>query len=381
MKAGEAAAPAIAGSAVPQIDSLTSLRGIAALVVVLYHFQAGPLQYALQRYTPVLDRGYLAVDLFFIMSGFVIAHVYGRTFAGRWGGRDFARYMWARFARLYPLHIATLAGMVAIYLIGETLAYGAVEIAHEGRWSWVGLVHNIFLTQGPWLPYATWNSPAWSISAEMHLYLLFPLALPLLWHAPRQYLLPILALLFAMRYAGDALGLDAAHGPAASAFRCVPAFLAGVVLYRFYCLGWLRAALSGSWPIALIVAACIAMAHLGAPDSFMLPLVVALVLAAVHCTGASARLLSLAPLVYLGEISYSVYLMHPLVDRAIYYTFEALGMKQGDLSNVQYLTFLASSILLVLIVAAASYRWLEMPARAALRRMDPTRLRRAVTAA
>jgi peptidoglycan/LPS O-acetylase OafA/YrhL len=89
----------------PEIRSLTGIRGVAASAVVLYHFDlgqpdSGPLQH-------VLHHGYLAVDLFFVLSGFVMALTYGRAFVLQPNIEGFGRFLENRLARIYPLYLVT----------------------------------------------------------------------------------------------------------------------------------------------------------------------------------------------------------------------------------------------------------------------------------
>ena len=96
----------------PPVDlrALTALRFFAAMWVVLYHFWPN-----LSADMPTLvAKGYLGVELFFTLSGFILCHVYlDQVAAGRF---DFGAFLWARLARVYPLHLATLAavGIMAV---------------------------------------------------------------------------------------------------------------------------------------------------------------------------------------------------------------------------------------------------------------------------
>src|SRR3546814_8137818 len=92
------------------MHALTSLRGIAALLVVVYHFSGGFLpNLDPGRYSDFVPKGYLWVDLFFVLSGFIITHAYGDAFAerARWG--SIRAFLFARMARIYPLHLFVLA--------------------------------------------------------------------------------------------------------------------------------------------------------------------------------------------------------------------------------------------------------------------------------
>ncbi len=146
--------------------ALDFYRFVAACGVVLFHFSLAGTAPWLNSY---VDRFNLFVDFFFVLSGFVITITYGDRI-GTW--REFATFMWRRFARLYPLHIATSALLL--------IAAVAVQIARlpfrsVGHSPLGGLPAQLTLTQSWSLnPALVYNQPAWSISVEWALYLLFP---------------------------------------------------------------------------------------------------------------------------------------------------------------------------------------------------------------
>src|SRR6185369_10335568 len=88
-----------------ELPSLTALRGIAAIVVMIYHFAT--MAFGRDDLPEAIKRGYMAVDLFFLLSGFVLSHVYGRHFVITIDRRDLASFAWARLARIYPVHLLT----------------------------------------------------------------------------------------------------------------------------------------------------------------------------------------------------------------------------------------------------------------------------------
>jgi peptidoglycan/LPS O-acetylase OafA/YrhL len=93
------------------LDALTGIRGIAAWGVVLYHIRLSLTGLLPAPVIAVFAKGYLAVDLFFILSGFVIWYNYAARIAD--GGAGAARlFLWRRFARVWPLHGAILAGFL-----------------------------------------------------------------------------------------------------------------------------------------------------------------------------------------------------------------------------------------------------------------------------
>lgn len=97
----------------PYLTNLTPLRGLAALCVALFHFTGAIDNINLPHFTWIIRKGYLMVDLFFIMSGFIIMHTYGESFRGEIKKTALTRFVVARFARIYPLHLFMLLFLVA----------------------------------------------------------------------------------------------------------------------------------------------------------------------------------------------------------------------------------------------------------------------------
>ncbi|MBE0593619.1 MAG: acyltransferase, partial [Gemmatimonadales bacterium] len=221
----------------PDLRILTPLRGIAALWVVVYHYGHQYLP-ALQpaQSGQLVEKGYLAVDLFFMLSGFVLTHVYHRDFVRFDPGR-YREFLAARIARLYPLHLLVLLAFVATAILGRMLDFalnGRFEtLPLEGAHSVLALLANLLMLQGLAAGELSWNYPAWSISVEFFAYLLFPLALGPIWRAGRRRIVLIGLVLAAgvLGFAWFARGdFNQWDGPLALA-RCLPEFLLGALLY------------------------------------------------------------------------------------------------------------------------------------------------------
>jgi peptidoglycan/LPS O-acetylase OafA/YrhL len=160
------------------IHPLTGIRGLAALAVVLFHLPSmglnGPCLYG--PLAPLIDRGFLGVDLFFILSGFVLALVHQQDFAAptlsqafTWAGLK--RFWQLRFARVYPLHAFLLVIYGAIVGVQSLVQHKLIDPALTPR-EWLG---SLFLLQ-IWMPlHSFFNAPSWSISAEALAYTVFPL--------------------------------------------------------------------------------------------------------------------------------------------------------------------------------------------------------------
>ena len=357
-----------------QLQSLTPLRGIAALWVVLYHYAAQYLPaLSTDGFTHLLDEGYLAVDLFFMLSGFVLTHVYWRVFTEPVRG-SYGRFLLARVARLYPLHLFVLSLFVATALASRMVEYATTgtyqAVSVEGSRSLTALVANLFMLQGLKASELSWNYPSWSISVEFIAYLGFPLALPWLWRARRSSKI-LLALALVVALAGLAAmtgdDFDQWDGPL-TLLRCVPEFLLGSLLYAaFERQSWRWLAKRDSALVGLVVALLLLL-HLGISDFLVILLFPVLILAAVANQGRAAALLNTAPLVWLGELSYALYLFHGLVQFVTTQLLSAAGHdSRDDLTLAASLAIMATMLAASLVCAAYAHRGIETAGRRRLR--------------
>jgi peptidoglycan/LPS O-acetylase OafA/YrhL len=153
-----------------EITDLTVCRAVFAAWVFIYHVDLY-LRFSdwLGPFSGLIRRGYLGVDGFFILSGMILARAHPEAAKSRLGALNF----WGRrLARIYPVHVAVLLLLAAIFWVG--VAHG-VTPRDGGRFSAVALLENLGLVQG-WGFGAggAWNYPAWSVSAEWAGYLAFP---------------------------------------------------------------------------------------------------------------------------------------------------------------------------------------------------------------
>src|SRR5271168_3041237 len=159
------------------IKALTGLRIIAAVWVVLFHFRPF-LDDAAPRFgdalAPVLNCGAQGVDLFFILSGFVLTWNYLDRMGPSLSGRAALRFLWLRLARVWPVYLVTLH--LAVLWIIFTLHVGHVPSPDVANLTAISYVRQILLVQlwfEPFFDGTSWDGPAWSISAEWLAYLLF----------------------------------------------------------------------------------------------------------------------------------------------------------------------------------------------------------------
>lgn len=350
-------------AAAGHLDALTGIRGIAAWAVVLYHIRLSLTALLPESAIAVLARGYLAVDLFFILSGFVIWYNYADRIRG--GGPGAVRlFLWRRFARVWPLHGLILGGFIGfaglLLLTGrDTTGYPLGELPLH-----VLLVQNWGLTGE-----LAWNHPAWSISTELAAYLLFPaLVAACRWEAlPRWALLGLVAVLaLALHGLFFALGYDTlgANITRLGLWRCLAEFAMGNLL----CVLWRQWRAAGQGPVAPLLAA-LALAAAGwvldLPETALVPGLFFAALAALALDpGPVARVLGSRALTYLGEISYSTYLAHFLLFILFKLAFVDASLQLGWIGLAGYLALVAAA-------SVALYHGLEKPAQRWLNRHPP----------
>ncbi|OWV45985.1 hypothetical protein CDZ97_11955 [Mameliella alba] len=325
-----------AGALAADLRTLTAFRFFAAFWVFLFHVRVR-IEPGTGLGWDIVENGARGVDFFFILSGFIIAHVYeGQITSGRFSLR---RFLWKRFARIYPLHLAMLLIFLALAVLGNN--------RHDGVVASVLMLHSWALTEGLVL-----NGPSWTISAEMFAYLLFGLL------AVRRY--PTWALLIALALSAVGVHLFALSlGETAflhltwdfGALRILPLFILGMVLRRIAPQVSMRLGLVAG-AVGLLTLPLLA----GQRDpgyELLLPFCL-LIVAGARLSEAPWLPTNSRVMVYLGEISYSTYMIHVLVIKACYDYAPKLGLATPGWPLVG---------VIVIAGSALSYHLIERPAR------------------
>lgn len=327
-----------------EIYSHTALRGMAAILVVLFHYRViFEPTFNIDRYTSFLAKSYLWVDCFFMLSGFILCHVYG-TSPGE-NQRSRLKFLQARFARIYPLHLATLTVLASFQVIVATTNH-PIEVG-----SWATFWPNLFGVHAWLMPNEyEWNFPSWSISVEFAAYLLFPAICHGLLHY-RRLTIALLAL-----GVMAALPIDHDHWERTAVMRGLPMFCLGIILFQVRDTITLCPSIA---PFQIVVAVALAAAlHFGAHDVVIDVLFAALVWLTWTDQGA-APLLRSRPLQSLGEWSFSIYMLHIPVRIIVGFV---VGARVSPAASV------AIMLVLTLCAGALSYRCFEMPVRGLLRK-------------
>ncbi len=363
-----------------KIDELESLRGIAALLVVFFHMP----KWHPALMNPLFDNAYLMVELFFVLSGFVIQTAYGNALQT---GAEVLRFQFLRFARLYPVHLLFLMVFLGIecakWVIVTRTGLADPATAPFADNVLRAFIENLFLLNGalPGRP-LTFNYPAWSISVEFWTYLIF--ALTVLWL--RAWRLAVFALLatgaLALLASGAAAGWD-------NLLKCIAGFFLGCLTAAFVRRKPQRLP---ALAVPIAFAAMLAFLLLKPPhlwDMAIFPLSVALVLALVTARdGVVTRALRARSLVWLGAVSYPLYMSHAAVlwvanqaarlvsDRSE--VADATGRMIPQLSLPLTILAALAVVATVLVISAVVHLWVEQPLRDRSRRAHLVRRAEAV---
>lgn len=347
---------------------LTAIRGIAALWVVGHHFQF-ELAFLGYRYAGGIFRpGYLAVDFFFVLSGFVITAVHRDIGVDATSLRNFSL---RRVFRIYPLHLFVLAVLLSFWLYGEA-AHGTHDPTERLRdLPIVALLLQPYLIQEP-----SWNVVSWSAGVELACYLLFPFAMQGLRRLalPQCLMLLLITLLFAHHVeSGFVWGWPAV-------LRGLAGFALGMTLQQAsVLLPRPRAPMADLIVLGALAGLVISVAlgHLGSVPIWSALLVFGLAAEA----GRMARILGSAPLYGLGLISFSLYLLHPTLANLFFVWLPPAALPLPH--ALQVVVWLALILATLLALSTMSWAFIEEPARhfgARLARRQQHRSGQSVTA-
>ena len=166
-----------------EIRALAGARAIPPLILVLFHYCEDPTRgYRGAKWFDLpVGKGYIWVEFFFILSGFILTYVYGSRWRELWRLKSYVRFIETRLTRLYPLHLFMLFVILFMVITLNAIAahYGYLSI-YEERWhpinTWPTFIANLFLVQA-WNIFHTlsWNGASWFVSVEFLLCLLIPI--------------------------------------------------------------------------------------------------------------------------------------------------------------------------------------------------------------
>ena len=312
-----------------RFQSLDGWRGIAALLVSLYHLDFLNHLYDWQ----FLRNSYLFVDFFFVLSGFVITHAYHNKLNSI---QDSYQFIYRRIARLLPLHIFVLLLFVLLELL-------KLILIQSGNWnndtapfteeySLSSLASNLFLLQSMGIhDKLTWNYPSWSISVEFYTYLVFAIVAGISLKFKNllkiQYAILITISLFILYINTESLSFATYDY---GIFRCISGFFLGSISYKLF-----SAKKSAIIPNATIIEMVLIagiyffiVQYGNHKLSILAPFLFALTVTIfAYEQGAISRLLKIKIIQSLGKWSYSIYMLHALIILIIGRSFNVFESK------------------------------------------------------
>ena len=359
------------------LSNLTPLRGLAAILVAVFHFEMTAGRFVPASNTLFFEKSYLMVDLFFVLSGFIMLHVYGRAFNGAFRQGNLRQFLVARFARTYPLHLFTL--LLLVVIVRYVTDWGNPPIVLEQPRD---ILPNVFLLQsfGVCRIY-NWNIPSWSISAEWGAYLVFPFLA--LWISRQRKAASILLSIGVIAAWCSIMFLLPRKNPLNPTIpvphnlnttfdygwlRGIAGFTAGMMVYQLYRWSGVNRIMGSDAASVIILLLVAGGLHFAINDAVIVALFAALVLNFSLNNGVLHRVCNNRLLQYLGDISYSIYLMQIFLQEPFSHGIRLPGVT-GNARGKYYvefwpgLGFCLIYLLLLVGIATITYYIIERPCR------------------
>ena len=357
-----------------QLVTLTGIRGVAAVWVVFFHgyvYIASLLGGPDRSQVPIIRDGYLGVDLFFVLSGFVLSLAYSEHFQRNFKSAIIG-FFFARFWRIFPLHWVCLAIFVLLVELFPENYWGPGPFTLSALAASAALVQN-------WIPSTAlaWNDPTWSLSAELAAYLLFPLltfAISRLRDRRLAFCLALVSLLTLALSLTVRKSQSLNHAGPPGIVRCLFEFSAGALAWKsipadawkpastedgsYRRLGEMCMVLGGA---VLLLALALPEILVIAPVAFMM-----FILGCALSSRTAGWLFGNTVVVFLGNISFSIYLVHLFVLGCLTVVISSIQVSTGD-----WLAGLGACVAfppLVLVTAYLTWRFVERPTHEFARR-------------
>lgn len=348
------------------INTLTGLRGFAALWVVLFHTCFGEpngylpgfhekIHWGLGR--NIIVQGVYAVDFFFVLSGFILTYVHRHDFERRLTLHEVMNFLSLRLARIYPMHLVIVCLLVIANGIGvwdqKVITYWEV-------------VRNVTLTN-MWVD-PSLNTPAWSVSAEWVAYLSFPILMKFLIPLKRRdlqfFFILLLVTVYPLSIMYNHWQWEWHYGWIAVA-RVLNGFVLGCVMFfvQENCDMLKDPFRSSRWCLAILLAFTFFLA-LGLPIVFLYPLIPFFIVTLANSQLGIAQVFANRVAVFLGTISFGIYMVHYPMLEIVRYTFDNYYSGMNPELNQSILwVHLCGILISVIAIASLCYFWIEKPSR------------------
>ncbi|MGE6386889.1 acyltransferase family protein [Pseudomonas sp. NPDC078416] len=350
---------------------LDGFRGICALSVAVYHIH---ISQSFGEWAFFRNAHYL-VSFFFVLSGFVMVHTYGQRLATT---DQFKQFFITRTFRLYPLHVFVLLFAIALEVVKLAAEHAGIAFnqpSFTGQRAPQEIIPNLLLLQSWWPGFnpQSFNFPAWSISVEYYIYMIFA---GILLCTPRLGALIFLTISL-VATACLFLGLAYLMEPALQGLSC---FFAGVMTYHLYRVihsktipRWVHTVLE---TVGICLTAILLVSNIDHKQIILMLVFCALMLIFSFEGGLISILLKARPFEKLGALSYSIYMTHAMVLFAVTLAMLLVGKVTGY-TIVTYATdapgpmlsfhnavadnaLLVALLIIIIGISTVSYRFIEL---------------------
>jgi peptidoglycan/LPS O-acetylase OafA/YrhL len=257
--------------------------------------------------------GFLGVDVFFVLSGFILSYNYAALFDRGCTLALWRQFLSTRLARIYPVHFVLLVAL-AVAVLGFGLDGGGQ--IDDRRWSIAGLIQSLLLVQAWFGNWDVWNSVSWSISCEWLAYLSFPVfsAAALMCVRGRLSAPAILLVILALPALRDTVDRHVVPLPVLFQLPLICEFAAGCIAYRLFVQrsrDWAFGRHPAAMLVLLVAGAAICEA-VGIPSRWTVLVVPSMLLGLAHGHGRVTRFFAHPWMVYWGKVSFALYMTHYL---------------------------------------------------------------------
>jgi peptidoglycan/LPS O-acetylase OafA/YrhL len=350
------------------IYNLTGIRALAALWVVFHH---GFLQLHSNHENisaflfNLSEKGWMGVDLFFILSGFVMTFVHYQDFNNNISKDKMKNYMFRRFSRVYPVHLFCTLILIALYLISIFILKTKFD---HGNFTFSKLLYTLTLTNGLGIPESTgWNLPSWSLGAEFLAYLCFPFIINFFIKSIDS-LKWLISMIVAIMLFKISLALVINHGEkyflseSFTVLRVLSCFTTGTLLLKIYRKVKLNLriadflSLSSFVLIVILTQIDITLLHL-----YFYEILFILLIFSLSYDGPISKVIFGNKLaIYLGKTSFSLYMIHSIV----LILFKQISKKYIGHESILFIVYITACYLAVYPI----YEIIENKSRIALMR-------------
>ena len=347
---------------------LESLRGIAALSVAIFHFDNN--SFFNNSFT---RNGWLMVDFFFILSGFVISLNYQNKILKL---TDIFKFQFKRFLRLYPLHLIMLIVFlfieIAKYIVNSKLGITPNNLPFSIN-NFETFILNLFLLQNLFSEYLSWNVQSWSISSEFYTYLIFGFLTVFLFRNKTMIYITSFLIVLLTFFILYKTSMETSNG----FVRCLYSFFLGVIIFNLS--NFLQYRITNVFSYLFFILAIVAVIFSEGEKEIGLNIFVPIFFSIFILSLLISNdknfikiLLNNKFLVYLGTISYGIYMTHTavwwIINQSLRFLFnyQIFVNQEGATKVVFENTFLASFVMLIgltiiVLVSHLSFKLVEMP--------------------